>query len=417
MDLGPSTPDPVWRVAPTSRRPWLPEWVTVAVGLAVLAGVLLLVPPTAPAPEVDRIGPLRPALRLALERVEDTPRSERATAAAELADVFGVPVTLVPWARAPVRLGNEAVQVADEVTGRPVILVPVIDDRRVLVIGPYADLPAREGPSLARIGLATLLVVLMTAAFVFPRARRLGTVVTSLRRIERGDLDARIEEGPPDGVGRVERAVNRLAAVQQRRRQQQRDVLEAIARDLGRPGDRMRGRLAGVGNREALERELDRIDDLVAELLAHLHTDRPPELNLRRVEVGEVIEASSRALAGLRGRIDASIRPPPGGERLAVRVDPRHFRRAIEGMWGVALRNASTSVVGTWAREGDRVAITILMDASRDGTGAVDPGMALAVVRRVVDWHGGSLELVSSEGGLQAPDEGDGMRTTWPLAD
>jgi signal transduction histidine kinase len=172
---------------------------------------------------------------------------------------------------------------------------------------------------------------------------------------------------------------------------------------------------------DAIQEEADRLNRIVGDLLDFA---RPTEPSLRPTQLGAVIDeavaaALSHAFAGVEVRRDVDPALPP------VRLDPHLVRQALLNLVVNALQAMPRGgLLAVRARREDAFAVVEVADSGPGvpaelrgrifepffTTKATGTGLGLAVVRRIAEGHGGSVELASH------PEEGACFVLRLPLA-
>ncbi len=197
----------------------------------------------------------------------------------------------------------------------------------------------------------------------------------------------------------------------------------------------LEGRLGRVNDeqRRGLEvalRNVDRMVEMIGNLLALARTDRSSPLEAEPVDLaGALQEALDRVHpAAVRRGVRLEARPVPSG--LAVVAEREGLARVLDNLLGNAVKfNRSGGSVLVAVRPGPGDAVTLeftdtgigiapdeqnrIFDRFYRGRGAAampGTGIGLALVRSVVLRHGGRVEVESSVG------HGSTFRVTWPRA-
>jgi len=255
-----------------------------------------------------------------------------------------------------------------------------------------------------------------------PVLRSQAALESTAQRIAAGDLAARIPQGAgvatPDVAGAFDTMAERIEDLVT----SQQEVLRAASHELRTPIARLRigvHLLASAAADERDEREakldddLQELDDLVDEVLLHARLG-PDGAGQEPVDV-----ELAPLVDGLLARLSADTTVEVGDVEVTLRAAPRLLRRALRNLILNASRYADTVRIST---DGDPLAICVdddgpgIPEAQRER--ALLPfvrfgeqgghGLGLAIVARIVRWHGGTITLGTSDlGGLR-------VRLVWP---
>lgn len=293
------------------------------------------------------------------------------------------------------------------------------------------------GPVLGPMFAFAVTIVLVGAGFVaWPFTAELSRLRQAIRQLGEGRLDDRADAHEAGALQGLTEELNRSAAQLSRLFAERESLMQAVCHELGVPLSRMRFTLEMLslhisppqrGRIEALERDLDELDEMNAELVSWVEAGaKEPTPTL--LELGPVLEILVELTCYETDRIDPVIDPVvdvPDG--LEVFAEERQFQRAIENLLRNATRYAASTVVLAARREGDRV----LVEVRDDGPGIppeqrehlfepfsrIDPsrsredgglGLGLAIVDRIVTAHGGEVRIDD------APEGGASLVTSWP---
>lgn len=296
----------------------------------------------------------------------------------------------------------------------------VLADGRVLRMGPFAEWPLPPASELLVALLVTILLwVLALAAVLRPTARALRRLEQTAGRIETGDWSARAEVHRD--VAPLARAFNRMAAQTERVVGQQRELLHAVSHELRTPLARLeyavrdlrraRGEAAHAAAEEEVREEFDRLDALIGELLewSRIGASEPER---EHFDARELVEERALGL-GLSVRIEGQ------GKAFVSRAD---MARALDNLLRNAMIHGSAPIVAQIDADARGLIVTV-HDGGRGLPGdqhrsALEPfvqldggpghGLGLALVARIVESHGGSVELG------RGPNGGLLVRTLWP---
>lgn len=343
---------------------------------------------------------------------------------AQITPAFTYPVALISIDRAralaPAFADRAIVPVSDGV----IVLEAVPERGAVLQLGPFPD---DTGPDPAHLGLglgAILLVALAAGLLVVrPIVRRVARLDAAARAIERGELGARVGLQGDDAIGRLAKHFDAMADRVQRNLESQRALLQTVSHELKTPIARMRFSLEALEDAaepaargkhvERLDRELDELDRLLAELIAYARIDfqdhAPGGAPFDAIAaVRELVDRVAATSPGIRVHLASEI------ERCELPGERAKLERVIGNLLGNAVRYAEREVAvrarvqegalalevsddgpGVPADQRERIFLPFVRDPERS-TGT---GLGLTIVRRALDQAGGRIEVSEAPGG------------------
>jgi two-component system sensor histidine kinase RstB len=314
-------------------------------------------------------------------------------------------------------------------------LVASIGEDRVLVVGPFRDRPGRR---LIFVLTWTLVIVLVVGVGLWltlrPIERRLQSLSELAERFGRGELGVRSGDTTDDGIGRLSTQFDFMADRVEGLLERQRDQLRAVSHELRTPLARLRFGIDALVDEDdraareravaACERDIEELDALIDASLTLARLDMGA---LRAApQPGDLAALLAQEAAGFAPLLDRKSlatdlrlpEPLPFDVRNGLRNAARHARARIElRAWTEPASGAAPAQVciavdddGPGVPAAQREAVfapfrRLDEKAERAGRGY---GLGLAIVRRVVESHGGRALME------QSPLGGARLRLSWP---
>ncbi len=308
------------------------------------------------------------------------------------------------------------------------------------VHAPSAELLAtsRDLSTVLLVVTAVTAVILVVWSMVASRAilrpvRRLAAATAS---VGRGDLTARVPARGPRELAELGRAFNRMAEDLDHRTAELRhaerqaawaEMARQVAHEIKNPLTpmRMSAQLLQRAKRDGDPR-LGELTDRLArtvleqtEALSRIASEfrqfaGPPQRALEQVLADELLRDAERHFAAMAEGGPVAVAFHPGAAGARVEVDREELRRVLLNLLHNAREacGASGRVAAACSREGERVVFRVEDDGPGVTEEAVsklfDPyfttkssgtGLGLAICRRIVEAHGGRIELESSRPG------------------
>lgn len=374
---------------------------------------------------------------LAHELLDQTPEADRPERVGYLRTHLFFDLTLISVDEVEARIGRP-VEPGERIRHRVAereewYLMPFTDGRGAVAAGPVNP---SSTPGMVPIGVPVLLITLPAlAGFLGLRLeRRISRVERASALLAAGELSARVsaDGGPTDELAeRFDAMAERIERLVRSRD----ELVQAVSHELGSPLSRLRfhlelletGSEADDDTRfDAMTRELDALDELVAELLTYVQSD-DHALSCERFDPGPGLSDLAE-LAHLEAPDDREIQVEADLARSGpAYADRRLFQRAIENIIRNAVRYAASQVRVEVVAGPDALRVTVLddgpgipksvrekvlipfvrLEADRGRkTGGV--GLGLAIVSRIIARHGGRIEIGD------APLGGAAVTTIWP---
>jgi two-component system osmolarity sensor histidine kinase EnvZ len=277
---------------------------------------------------------------------------------------------------------------------------------------PVRDTEAGEVPLRLLGMLAVLLVALLAATFWFARrlSKPLADLADAVDKVALGKRPDPLPEDGPTEIARVASNVNRMAASLERLERDRSTMLAGISHDIRTPLTRLRlASEMSVGDaqsRTEMASDIDEIDRVVTQFLDFARGN-PKEAPVR-IDAREALTAIADKANG-RG---LSVEWSAGPDVISVNTFPAAFDRMLMNLIENAHRYGKPPVELALRRDGAIVEIDVLDagegvaaadverlkqpfvrgDSARGGT--MGAGLGLALVERLVQWHGGSFDLL-----------------------
>lgn len=355
---------------------------------------------------------------------------------------FGYPINLIPVATADLTADERAKVMAHQVVVKSdgeLFYLRVGDSHHLLFMGPIQD-PKLDLFNLYLIlwGCVVLIVALLTLIWALPFWRKLQRISAAAAAFGDGRLDARAAVPRRSALAPLAESFNRMADRIQELIAAQRELTNAVSHELRTPIARIRFGLemlasaTKIGDRkhylQELGKDADELDALVTESLTYARFDHgAPGLawQARPLDtwVGEVAQASLHGLPPVEFSVENRLSPP----HREVFLEPRYMARAVGNLMQNAAKHAAGRVVVILEVDGDACCIHVdddgegippadrhrvfqpftRLDSSRSRASG-GHGLGLAIVRRVVLWHGGLVRVDD------APLGGARLTLCWP---
>ena len=306
------------------------------------------------------------------------------------------------------------------------LYMALTDGSAIVAIGPI-DLLVPRGLTPVGFYIAVVIVPCLAFLWIYRLERELTKVERANQAIASGVLDTRVDnrDGPSLELAA---SFNEMAERVEQLIKSRDELIQAISHELGSPLARLRLHLSLLeesGERDRahryqnMRRELDELEELVAELLSYIQSDEH-EMTLELFDpqnmLEDLVELASLELS-LESPVVIEVAPTSAPH---VYADKRLFQRAIENLLRNATRHARRRVLIELYRDDDSFIASVhddgpgipedqreralmpfvrLESSQRDESSGI--GLGLSIVAQIMKRHGGAMKLDTSHlGGL-----------------
>jgi two-component system, OmpR family, sensor histidine kinase RstB len=331
------------------------------------------------------------------------------------------------------RNNDSVIPPVPETADLPALYMPLHGGSHFLIA-----VPLRSPPLTPILILGLVFVFVLTAAASaivgIPLVRRLQRLQQAVGELGGGNWAMRLDANAEGALGELAESINRMAAQLHEQFQEREALLQTVSHEMGTPLARMRFQLElfeaelwEPSDRQRLAKvnaDLDELDELSTELVSWMEPARNERKGVFKLApiVDSLIELECLDKGN---RVRVQMRIP---RDLELTADLRQFQRVMENLLRNALRYAQSTIVVEAGSSVDGITIEVRDDGPgisqehrlkvlepfvRLGQPSTQPhhrgvGLGLAIVRRIVEAHGGSITISEAEEG------GTLVRTTWP---
>ncbi len=296
----------------------------------------------------------------------------------------------------------------------------------ILTIGPFAAPLFLTKMPFILLFLFAILMALTVLIWVRPLWRGLAQLRSTAEAFGRGDFSVRTHIAPRAALGQFAQTFNAMGERIQQLISSHKELTNAVSHELRTPVARLRfgmEMLQSAPDEQTRTRhiagmngDIDELEGLIAELLTYARFDRAtPALTLQRQELEAWLNETVRRAWTKDHQITLHLHPAPIANAPCAYFEPKLMARAV----GNILQNAQRYAIQHIEVSTDVSASTCRIIIDDDGPGIpsvdrariFDPftrldtsrnrasggyGLGLAIVRRIMQWHGGNIGVEES---------------------
>jgi len=291
----------------------------------------------------------------------------------------------------------------------------------VFIIGPFndEDVPGLEFGSTVFFFVYILILNIFMAYFIWTQLMKLNRAAVAFGD---GDFSGRIKYGKLSFISKISASFNNMADKIEKLIKSNRDLTNAVAHELRTPIARIKFELENLKMNSdspsvgGIEQDIRELEELITELLTYSRLDREEDfLNRSDVDVYEWFSSYFSSVRPISER-DFSWSVTDSCKGVELKLDKKLMVMTVNNLLVNAFKYSKESVAAevslgnkslkiSVSDDGDGIDEDILEEIFKpfrrtDGSRSKETGgfgLGLAVVRRIVELHGGEVSARNSE--------------------
>lgn len=296
--------------------------------------------------------------------------------------------------------------------------------------------------------LLNIIFSLVIAAFfsifalivAWPYANKLRRISIAAEAFGKGKLDARADLPQRSSLAHLANAFNGMAARIQELIRSHKELTHAVSHELRTPLARLRFSMEMIASAdetdqrarhlEGMRHDVDELDLLVSELLTYAKLDKSYRPQMEEVDLGPWMSDLAAVLDAENSKATIECRISSPNPKVPLLASPQFLERALRNLVQNAVRCTNSRIHITLKTVDDQAIIHVDDDGpgippadrqrifepfvqldDHNNTDLPGYGLGLAIVRRVAEWHGGSVTV------SEAPIGGARLSLSLPITD
>ena len=352
---------------------------------------------------------------------------------AKLAKYFGFDVSLKPLAELDLPEDLEARVLNGELISQfydsdnEQYYSRLFDSDYFIHAGPLRNLWAEKYLIYTIFALLAFLIAMAIYIWVLPLWRSLLALDHAATQLGEGDFDTRVESRGFTPIKKINRSFNLMAQHIQNLVVSHKDLTNAVSHELRTPLARLRFGLEMMQTAEdeskreryfkEMNTDIEELEALISELLTYARIERDRHtISYQQCELLPWLEEQTQRLSTLTKdkKLVTNFKSLTHEDR--AQVEPKLMARALSNLVTNAIRHAQSVILVSASIEGHELRITVDDDGggiSPDiGPAIFEPfkrgdisrdrdsggfGLGLGIVKQIVDWHKGNVNLRQSD--------------------